>query len=198
MNCKINEKYLTMKTQNTPKIIVVIVAIIMNCFSAKVNAQEAGTEILSDHILNGIQYEQLENYNGAIKEYSIAIQNGENLAIAYDKRGVVYTKINKYIRAINDFYSSLELNSNLSETFNHLGIVYYLLEEYDLAIASYDKALNIDPNYAKVYFNRGIVRLKLDDEIGATSDMSKASELRLKSASDFLSQNNIKSQSFGM
>ncbi|ROL56058.1 tetratricopeptide repeat protein [Bacteroidetes/Chlorobi group bacterium Naka2016] len=58
--------------------------------------------------------------------------------------------------------------------------------DFRAAIEDYTKAIQINPNYAWAYINRGIAKFNLWDKFGACSDWSKAGELGLKDAYDYI------------
>jgi len=131
------------------------------------------------HIKSALQYDQADELEKAIKEYTKAIALDNGIAEAYDYRAVCYIKLRKYTKAFRDLEEAIDLNSGFVEAYNHLGIVSYWLDEYQDAINCYTKAILLNPEYATPYFNRAIVYMANDEDDLAYKDLIKAKELNL-------------------
>ena len=99
----------------------------------------------------------LEDYNGAIKDYTKAIsidpKKGEML---FSSRGFAKSKINDLQGALSDYTKQIELNNYSSGTM------------------------------AEMYFTRGCIKRRLNNKKGACEDWSKAGELGYMSAYNYI------------
>ena len=124
-------------------------------------------------------YEKSEkgDYNGAISDYTIAIEINPNFAQAYNNRGIRKANLNDYKGAISDFTKAIEINPNYADAYNNRGFIKADLKDFKGAISDYTKAIEINPNYAQAYSNRGNTKTNLKDYNGGISDYTKAIEI---------------------
>jgi tetratricopeptide (TPR) repeat protein len=116
----------------------------------------------------------LKDYDGAIADYTKAIEIDANHAYAYNNRGVAKKNLKDYDGAIADYTKAIEIDVNYKEAYYALGIAKKNLKDYDGAIADYTKAIEIDVNYKEAYYARGIAKKNLKDYDGAIADYTKA------------------------
>ena len=140
-------------------------------------------------------YEKFDkgDYNGAISDYTKAIEINPNYADAYNNRGSSKYVLKDYYGAISDFTKAIEINPNDDGYYNNRGIGKSGLKDHNGAIADYTKAIEINPNYADAYNNRGNSKSDLKDYYGAISDFTKAIEINPNSANDYNNRGNSKS-----
>ena len=74
------------------------------------------TDLNEDFQRKGIEKLELGNYNGAIIDFSKAIEIDPNDAVTYDYRGVAKAKRGDFSGSIIDYNKSLELDPNQIET----------------------------------------------------------------------------------
>jgi tetratricopeptide (TPR) repeat protein len=130
-------------------------------------------------INKGIELNQTEDFQGAIKEFDKAIKMNSEIAQAYDYRAVCYIKLGKYRKAVNDLEEAIDLDNNFVDAYNHLGVANYWLKNYVDAISYYTRAISLNPSYATPYFNRAIVYLVLEDNDLALKDLNVAKSMNL-------------------
>ena len=128
--------------------------------------------------------EKLEDYYGAIQDYTKAIELDPKEAYYYGSRGYVKGELEDYYGAIQDFSKSIELNPEYAGAYFNRGIAKYNLGDYRGAIQDYTKAIELDPKYASAYNNRGEAKYHLGDKNGGCLDLSKAGELGYDDAYD--------------
>jgi len=128
-------------------------------------------------------YELLGNYQGAIENYSKAIEIRPNLGYVFHGRGWVNMEIGNFEEALDDyenakkFFSKGELRDMGADFWNNFGVIKDNLKDYKGALNEYNKAIKINPNDSLYYANRANVRFELGDEEGACSDYKKSSKL---------------------
>lgn len=123
-----------------------------------------------------LAYYFLEEYNSAIEDCTIALNEDPNDFETWYYRGMSYYKIGDYTKAISDAEKSLKLNPNYLQNYTTIGLSYSKLEEYQKAISSFNKALSEKEN-SLLYYNKALVYQKLEMFTEAQNNFSKAIKL---------------------
>jgi lipoprotein NlpI len=133
------------------------------------------------------------DYDGAIGDFSKAIELDPKYASAYDNRGVAKSRKGDYDGAIADCSKAIELDPKYSFAYNSRGAAKDHKGDYDGAIADCSKAIELDPKFAFAYNNRGIAKERKGDfDNRALTEESKAAfETAL---SDFLRSDELASK----
>ncbi|MEC4985783.1 MAG: tetratricopeptide repeat protein [Oscillatoria sp. PMC 1068.18] len=114
---------------------------------------------------------------GAIEDYTQAIQLDSNLADAYSKRGLAYYRLGDKQKALADYNQALKLNPGDAYTYLNRGVLREDLGDQQGAFDDYNRAVQVAPKYGFAYHNRGVIRYYQRDFEAALTDMEKASEL---------------------
>jgi|TARA_B110000196_G_scaffold34131_1_gene25757 tetratricopeptide (TPR) repeat protein len=122
-----------------------------------------------DYYIQGIEYQNLGEYQLAINNYTKAINEYPDYAPAYYNRGITYNKLGKYEDAIADFSRVICVGI-------HFEIANNELVNYEHAIADYTRDIRIDLT-AYAYLNRGIAKWYL--KLSYCSDFKQACDLGL-------------------
>ena len=117
------------------------------------------------------------NYEGAIEEYSKAIEINPDYVHAYNNRGNIYRRQGEYEKAIEDFSQAIRINPDYAWAYNNRGSTYSRQGEYEKAIEDYSQAIRIKPDYADFYYNRGLARRDAGERQGAIEDFRRAADL---------------------
>lgn len=131
----------------------------------------------NDFFVSGNTKKNQGDYQGAILEYTKAINFNPNDADAYTNRGFAKNKLRDYKGAILDFSKAIELNPSEAKSYFNRGSAKANSEDYQGAIADFSKAIEINPNFAESYHYRGNLKYTLNDYRGAIVDNSKAIEI---------------------
>ena len=121
-----------------------------------------------DYYIQGIEYQDLGEYQLAINNYTKAINEYPDYAPAYYNRGIIYNKLGKYEDAIADFGRVICVGT-------HFEIANNELVNYEHAIAD-SRDIRIDLT-AYAYLNRGIAKWYL--KLPYCSDFKQACDLGL-------------------
>jgi tetratricopeptide (TPR) repeat protein len=135
-----------------------------------------------DYFYSGYSKANLKDYNGAITDYTKAIELNPNLAIAYNNRGLQKCDLKDYYGAIADYTKAIELNPNNAKAYSSRGTSKAYLKDYYGAIADHTKAIKLNPNDAETYYNRAHSKANLKGYYGAIADYTKAIELNPNNA----------------
>lgn len=135
----------------------------------------------------------MEDFYGAISDYSKVIELSPNNVTAYINRGISKQNIGDYKASIKDFTKYIELNpyiplndkefvelpfttpSGNEFAYFRRGRSKYLLKDYAGAIEDFSIAIKLDPSYRN-FLNRGFAKY-LNDNEDYCSDFKKASSL---------------------
>ena len=148
-------------------------------FKVKVDALR-----LDAYLNRGIAKSYLQDYKGAITDYTQVLKIDPKLESAYVNRGREKYQLQDDRGAIADFTKAIEINKDNPETYIRRGSAKYALKDYKGAIIDYTKAIEIDPNYALAFNNRGLAKIALGLKNGGCLDLSQAGELGFENAYD--------------
>lgn len=111
----------------------------------------AKVETAQDYLAQGdYDYEQ-GDCDGAIADYTRAIEINPAFAEAYNNRAYIYMVKKDYAAALPDLDYALQLRPNYVNALMNRGDIYnyYYAINYERAVADYDQVLSIDPNAAE-------------------------------------------------
>jgi tetratricopeptide (TPR) repeat protein len=91
----------------------------------------------------------LQDYRGAIVDFTKAIELNPNFAEVYFHRGMCKAILEDYRGAIVDFTKAIGLNPNYAEAYFHRGVSKLLLEQKDSGCLDLSKAGEL--GFAKAY-----------------------------------------------
>ncbi len=113
----------------------VVSAVIFLGFSLNSYSQTA-----EEYYNRAYEKDKLQDYRGAVADYSKAIELNPVYSIAYFRRGSAKYELQDYIGAIADFTKVIELDLKNSDAYSNRGVAKNELEDYIGAIADYSKA----------------------------------------------------------
>jgi tetratricopeptide (TPR) repeat protein len=139
----------------------------------------------------GIAWQEKNEYDKAISDFSEAIRLDPQHAAAYNGRGIAWAGKKEYDKAINDYSEAIHLNPQDAVPYNNRGLAWVNKKEYDKAINDYSEAIRLDPQYAVAYNSRGwllatCVDAKCRDGKRSVTDALEACELDQYKEAGFL------------
>ena len=137
---------------------------------------------------------RMENYQGAIADYTQGIRLKPNDAFAYVVRGNAKVQLGQYFAAIADCDTAIRLKPNDAFAYFLRGRAKEQLGQYFAAIADYDMAIRLKPDDASAYFNRGVAKGNLGQHFAAISDYDMAIRLKPDDAFAYVVRGNAKVQ----
>ncbi len=142
---------------------------------AKIANSDLATETKAeDFLIRGEEKYRKGDRQGAIEDFSQAIELNPNYVNAYYNRGIVRYILGDNKGAIADFNEVLRINPNLFQAYVNRGNARDDSGDSQGAIADYNEALRINPSDSKAYYNRGVTRSRLGDNKGAIADYNEA------------------------
>lgn len=145
--------------------------------SALLSTQIAYAQTADDWLESGDEKYNNGDYQGAIIDYTKAIEINPLSEIAYAYRGHAKYFLDKYKEALIDLDKAVGLNSDYGFAFFMRGVVKLSLNDYQGALADLDQAIVLDPMDEINYSMRAVVKEGMDDLQGACSDWRKAADL---------------------
>ncbi len=146
----------------------------------------------TNHFLNGVKLlGEVKDYDGAIVEFTRAIDANPNYEGPYWGRGTAYNIKGDYDRAIADYTRAIELNPKYATAYYYRGDTWYKKADDDLAIKDYTKAIALDPTNFHAYNGRGNAWKNKGEYEPAIRDYNKAVELRPRSPFAYGNRGNI-------
>ncbi|OHE76612.1 MAG: hypothetical protein A2107_06185 [Verrucomicrobia bacterium GWF2_62_7] len=133
----------------------------------------------------GITKHRNDDLDGAIADYTHAIELNPEHPSAYCGRGGAYGLKDEDDKAIADYTRAIELDPKYARAFSDRGVVYRYKGDYDKAIVDLNEAIRLDPQDADAYYERGVAKHWNNDVDGAIADYSHAIKLNPKDANSF-------------
>lgn len=130
-----------------------------------------------DYYSRGIARGEKGDSEGAIADFTKAIEINPRYAEAYYNRGVARFRRGDADGAIADYTRAIEIDPRLAQAYYGRGDARFHKHDDDGAIADFTKAIEINPRSAKAYSRRGDVRFGKGDDDGAVVDHTKAIEI---------------------
>ncbi|MBM2833395.1 MAG: Tetratricopeptide 2 repeat protein [Candidatus Brocadiaceae bacterium] len=107
------------------------------------------TELGGSYFKRGNDKYDSQDYTGAVKDYSKAIELNPKYASTYNNRGSAKAKLQDYTGAIQDYSKAIELNPKYASAYNNRGNAKESLKDKQGALADYSKAGEL--GYTKAY-----------------------------------------------
>ena len=140
---------------------------------------------------SGIDKLKNENFEGALEDFSKAVEKDPKFAEGYLNRGYVHGNMGKLQEALADFDKAIAIDSGYIEAYYNRGFIYGFFEEFEKAIADFNKVIELNPKDAEAYINRALIRSRLGDRSGELADLKEAARLGDSTARNWLEDNGI-------
>ncbi len=134
----------------------------------------------------------LNDYAGAIKDYTAAIRLKPDFVMAHINRGITKVQLGQFAAAISDFNAAIRLKPNYAEAYNNRGTTKVQLGQFAAAISDFNAAIRLKPDYADAYNNRGITNAQLGEDAAAIVDYDTAIQLQPDLADAYYNRGNVK------
>ena len=141
---------------------------------------EADSTMLYPYLERALQRFEGGYYEGAVEDYSNALEIDPRDAEIWLGRGLAREKLKDYDGAFSDYTKAIDLKEDFFKAWINRGNVLFKLERYKDAIDDFNVALIYQPNYASAIYNRAMCKAKLKDKPGACEDLKLAEQLGME------------------
>jgi tetratricopeptide (TPR) repeat protein len=115
-----------------------------------------------------------KDWNGAINNFTKAVNTDATLAMAYKGRGIAYYAKGDNDRALADYDSALLFDAADAQLYDMRANVYFQKGDYDRALKDYNYSIRINPANALSYYNRGNAYCQKGDNARGHADFTAA------------------------
>lgn len=143
-----------------------------------------------DYFYNAVNKYKKKDFQGAINDYTNAIELNPNSYFYYN-RACVKSDILDYKGAINDYTNAISLEPASFFYYNR-GVVKYKINDFKGALLDYNKAIELNENYGIAFYNRGLSKYLLQDFHGAILDFTQAISLKINLADSYYNRGSVK------
>jgi len=150
---------------------------IASCTAIVQSGQETAENVAVAYYDRGTAYDDKDQLERAIADYSAAIRIKPDYASAYRNRGGDYGQTGRYDNAIADLNRAIALDPNQADAYSNRGFAYYYKSLYDRAIQDETQAIQLAPNDAISYYIRGLAKQKAGDRAGGDADIAAARKI---------------------
>jgi tetratricopeptide (TPR) repeat protein len=123
---------------------------------------------------------EAKDYQGALSEYSSAIQLNADSATPYIKRAECHVLLKKYDKALNDYNKALKINSDTVKVLYLRGLAYNAAGNFKAAFDDFSKVVRLAPNHYEAYIQRGAACEGMENFRSACYDYSEAIRIKPK------------------
>ena len=131
---------------------------------------------------SGVEKYDKGDYQGAISDFSMAIEIEPQFAAAYSNRGLSKAELKDYQGSISDYNKALELDSQFVAALFNRASSRLDTGDYKGSISDYTNALEINPQNSDAYSHRCNAKNQLQDYQGAVDDCAKSIAIDPKNA----------------
>ncbi len=131
-----------------------------------------------DYLNRGNAKHEKGDLDGAIADFTKAIELDPGYAWAYGRRGNAKQAKGDFDGAIGDYTKAIELKPDYADAYGCRGQTKEFKGDLDGAIADCTKAIELRPNYAEAYGARGNAKADKGDLDGAIADYTKTIALK--------------------
>lgn len=128
-----------------------------------------------EYYTKAVNSSKQEDWNGAIKNYKLALEKDPKFVYAWDNLGICYRRIGDYDKAIDAYKKSVTIDPTGKMPLQNIAISYIYKKEYQKAIDAYLDLDKVHPNDAEVYYGIGqIYALHLENNEKGIDYIAKA------------------------
>ncbi|NET33719.1 MAG: J domain-containing protein [Cyanothece sp. SIO1E1] len=127
-----------------------------------------------DFYVRGVYRASEQDYQGALADYTRAIQLNSRFVEAYLKRGQIHYILGDDRGVLEDCRQALEIDPQIAHAYYYQGLARYRLDYTQSAIDAYTQAIAREADYAQAYYHRGLAHQDLQAPDQAIKDYQKA------------------------
>ena len=136
------------------------------------------SQSINEVINRGMAKEIKGDWDGAIADFSKAIELNPTFADNYQMRGTAKRDKGDLDGAIADFTKAIDLNPQDYNNYFNRGVSKQDKNDVDGAIADFSKVIELAPKHSYAYNARGNAKKAKGDQAGADADFAQTAKLR--------------------
>ncbi len=140
-----------------------------------------------DYLQRGAERYEQGDVDGAVDDYTEALEIGDEDPDVYRRRGVARAAMNDVEGAIEDWTAALELDPDHVEARVDRALAYYEHQRPEKALEDFDAAAERKER-PEIFANRGVARFQTGDVDGAREDLNRALDLDDESVPAYLNR----------
>ena len=121
-------------------------------------------------------FEQLGDYQSAIKQYDILINRDSTFHSVYSERALAYWELSLMKAARRDIDKAIEISPETALYYDYRAYMKEEAGDYTGAIEDFTTSLNLEQD-AQIYYRRGMAKINISNKFDACKDFKKAEEL---------------------
>jgi tetratricopeptide (TPR) repeat protein len=153
---------------------------------------ETNPQTSEDYSNRGFARQARNDLDGAILDYSQALELDPKNIQAYYRRGLARQAKGDWEGALADYTEVLFLDPHRADAYSNRAFVKQARGDLDGALADYAQALALNPKIPVAYYNQGLIKVRKGDLDGAIADYDRALELDPKMAIAYYNRGNAK------
>ena len=118
--------------------------------------------------------DDLDDGDGALDDYAVAIGLHPEFLPAHYNRGIVLNRLGRHREAVAAFDEALALRPDIANAYLNRGVAQEELGNTAAALSDYGRALQCDPDHADARFNRARLRYRQGRYADAAADYTAA------------------------
>lgn len=127
-------------------------------------------------LLRGEARLEVNDFEGAVKDFTAAIALDDQVANAFTRRGAAYRKLNRDSEALSDFEKAIQLQPSI-ELYAERALLYESTGDNQKALADWNAVVDMNPQWPAPYRGRARAKKALGDEAGSEEDAAVARRL---------------------
>jgi len=149
---------------------IMFIAILIAPISMCVPKTHEDSMSADEYFNRGVSKFEQGDMQGAIEDYTRAIEIDPKYTSAYLNRAHAKFKSDDLMGSIEDLITFIELDPNNETAYNNRGFIRQILGDLEGAVEDYNKAIKINPNFGDAYFNRSTALKFMGNLEGAIKD----------------------------
>lgn len=137
----------------------------------------------------------LEDYQGAEDDCTLALDRNPFKAEAYHVRGVARQTLHKDKEAITDYNKALEIMPENQSVLMNKAVCEENLKDYEASAGTYATLMRLFPKFDRAYLGRAKLKLAQTDTIAALSDINRSIELSKNNSTAYVMRAEIEMKS---
>ncbi|MGC1393128.1 MAG: DnaJ domain-containing protein [Coleofasciculaceae cyanobacterium] len=146
-------------------------------FEPMTSPQRKREKTPQDFYVRGVAKALNKDYQGAVEDYTQAIELNPQFVEAFLKRASTRYQLGDDRGTLKDCTQALQINPNLALAYYYQGRARYRLGYTQAALEAYSQTIRLEPDQAQAYYHRGIANHDLQELPSAVEDLKQASAL---------------------